>query len=102
MTDTFAKHFDHVEIKTERDSLSGRVSIHISPIWKGVDRPDVGGWAVGAQHEKLAARLGDAVTTGKAFGRVEVRTDVNGQTYVSAEHLVIGRHMNADLRRLGF
>ena len=100
---TFAKHFDHVEIveRAARDfnDLGGLI---VEPIWKGVDRPNVGGWALGLQHRALAERLCRAVRSGAAFGDVTVKVDVNGQSYVNAQHLVMGRHMNADLRRLGY
>lgn len=73
-------------------------SVH--PIWCGVDRPDVGGWMV--KDRKMADRLTSAILTGAAFERVEYAVDVNGQTYVAARHAVMGKRMNADLKRLGF
>jgi hypothetical protein len=94
---TFAEHFSHVEIVETADG-----SLHVEPIWKGVDRPNVGGWAVGPTHRALAERLCRAVRSGAAFGDVTAKVDVNGATYINASHLVLGRHMNADLRRLGY
>jgi len=43
-----------------------------------------------------------ALRAGVTAGPAEVGTDVNGKTYASYDHRVTGRHMNADLRRLGF
>lgn len=94
-----------VDVKVERDErLNAEMPGHdfwsVHPIWADVDRPDTGGWAVNG--EKLARRLERAVRAGVAIGPAAVRTDVNGQTYVNAPHRVMGKYMNADLRRLGF
>ena len=43
----------------------------------------------------LSTRPRDAQT-------IPVTLDVNGKTYVSAASQVLGRRMNADLKRLGF
>lgn len=73
----------------------------------GLDRSHVHGWSVGPMSAKavnLAARLQAAVLAGKAFpGEAEPKKDIHGRTYLSAPScLIMGRHMNADLRRLGF
>lgn len=52
--------------------------------------------------QDLAMRYINAVKAGVIPGNAEVRTDVNGKTYVSGVWKVIGRTLNADLRRLGF
>ena len=65
-----------------------------------VDRKDVVGWAV--PNEVLADRLVRAVADGKAIRVEGTRTDITGKTYVATTILVMGRHMNADLRRLGY
>jgi len=72
----------------------------VHPVWADVDRPDTGGWLV--RGEKLARRLERAVRAGKALGPATIAVDVNGNTYVQADHLVMSKYMNADLRRLGF
>lgn len=78
--------------------------IHVTIEWSGakLDRPNTGGWGLGAQHGKLAERLVRCINAGKATGTPTIATDVNGKTYVSAPHKVFGRTMNADLKRLGF
>ena len=71
----------------------------------GVDRPRTMGWGLGpanARTARLAARLQGAIGAGVVFGPATVRTDVRGQTYVEAASRVLGRTMNADLRRLGY
>lgn len=73
----------------------------VTPVWADVDRPDSFGWSCGG-NAKLAQRLRAAVLAGVALTNPEVRTDVNGATYVHATSQVLGRIMNADLKRLGF
>lgn len=90
----FRQHFERVSVEPFPE---GGIAVH--PIWSGVDRADVGGWVVSA---KIAPRLAAAVAAGAAFTAVAVATDVNGKTYVSASHAVMGRHANADLKRMGF
>ena len=62
----------------------------------------VDGWTVKPTEIALARRLARAIETGVAFTAVEMKRDVNGKTYVSAAAQVLGRRMNADLKRLGF
>jgi hypothetical protein len=83
-----------------QDGVDG--DIHIFPRWEGVDRPETGGWAVGPQRAILAKRLAAAINAGVVCTNPVVKTDVNGKTYVSHDHGVMGRRMNADLKRLGF
>lgn len=89
----FRKHFARVSVEPHESGL------YVSPVWSGVDRPDVGGWVVSAA---IAPRLAAAVVAGAAFVSVDVRTDVNGRTYVNAAHAVIGRGIGAALKRLGY
>jgi len=102
----FAKHFSHVEIKDEpaEEMVPGvAVPRHfvLQPVWKGVDRPVVGGWSVGTDL-KLAGRLQRAVESGKVFCMIQFLTDKYEQTYIGATAMILGRKMNADLKRLGF
>jgi hypothetical protein len=73
----------------------------VTPVWADVDRPDSFGWSCGP-NRKLAERLQAAVLAGVALTDPEVRVDCNGATYVEAKSQVLGRIMNADLKRLGF
>lgn len=83
--------------------------ISVSIEWSGIklDRPISGGWSVGKDragkdHTDLAQRLVRAINAGKACVNPEVKTDINGKTYIAWTSTILGRHMNADLRRLGF
>jgi hypothetical protein len=66
-----------------------------------VDRKNTGGWSVGPDR-KLADRLAACVNAQKAFTNAHIDKDVNGKTYVAWTSQVLGRRMNADLKRLGF
>jgi hypothetical protein len=86
-----------VRVDIKQDS-SGIV---VWPFWSGdVDRPEGVGYAVSNMH--LAERMKTAMLAGAVFYDAEVRTDVNGKTYVSSRSRVLGRQANADLRRLGY
>jgi hypothetical protein len=70
--------------------------------WTGVDRPVTHSIGTG-KNRRLAERLAAAVTSGAVFASApEVRRDVYGATYVEVRLHVMGRHLNADLRRLGY
>lgn len=72
----------------------------VGPVWEGVDRPYTHGWAVAEKHVKrlVAAIEGEAANVAEH----KVLTDVNGHTYVSFDLPVMGRTMNANLKRLGY
>jgi len=72
----------------------------VGPVWEGVDRSYTHGWEV---KEKLVKRL-VAALEGEAAKVTDpkVMTDINGKTYVSFDLPVMGRTMNADLKRLGY
>lgn len=75
----------------------------VSPVWAGVDRPVSGGWGLRPDDMALAQRLAAAVRSGAALrGTPSVQTDVNGATYVQVTWHVMGRHLNADLRKIGY
>ncbi|MBM4469831.1 hypothetical protein GS982_20545 [Rhodococcus hoagii] len=75
-------------------------TVHVSPSWHGVDRPDTGGYAV--RDRRTADRLVAAIRAGVVYTNPTIVTDVNGKTFVSADRAVYGRTLRADLRRLGF
>ncbi len=60
----------------------------------------VSAWSVNSA--KLAERLVRAIEAGKILVPVKVATDVLGKTYLAATSLILGRTLNADLKRLGF
>ncbi len=72
----------------------------VEPVFANVDRPKTGGWVV--RTKALAARLEAALRSGVVYERTEVKEDVNGHTYVDTTAKVMGRYMNADLKRLGY
>lgn len=75
----------------------------------------VGGFGLSANHDALAHRLCNAIEAGVVYENLSLAQcdrDVDGQSRASSEQKefyvrvgklnVIGRHMNADLKRLGF
>lgn len=75
--------------------------------WTGcpLDRASTGGWLFDLDQKSLAQRLVKCINADKAYKpNVEIKTDVNGKTYVSAEttEFFHKRHMNVSLKKLGF
>jgi hypothetical protein len=105
MTDSneeiFQNHFDHVEIIESDDGL-GNACLHISPFWKGVDRPNTGGWLLPLKKRSLAERLKRAIEAGVVYKRLVKTNDIYGQTYISTGVPILVRTMNADLKKLGY
>ena len=66
-----------------------------------LDRKELLGWSAG-KNAALAKRLVRAIEAGKALTSKGVGTDAYGNTYLITEARVMGRYMNADLKRLGF
>ena len=64
--------------------------------------PRVHSWGISLSHRKLAERLKAAILDGVVYYDIEKKTDVNGQTYASYKCRVLGRMMNAGLKRLGY
>jgi len=90
---------DRVDI-VEDDVTPGLL---VKPIWKGVDRPFVGGWGIPIDARTLAERLKRAIEAGVVHSDARIETDANGSTYVATTQVrVAGRTMNADLKRLGY
>jgi hypothetical protein len=65
-----------------------------------LDRPEVHAWTV--RDETLARRMVRAIKARKVLTPVKIATDINDRTYLQTNCCVVGRTMNADLRRLGF
>ena len=76
-------------------------SLIVWPHFENVDRPLGAGISCGTKHA-LAVRLQNCMKANKAFGDIGIGKDIFGKTYASYNSLVSGRHLNADLRRLGF
>jgi len=66
----------------------------------GTDRVNGMGWVV--KKLSVAKRLVTAIEAGAVLTSPTIETDVNCNTYVSASSQVLGRKMNADLKRLGY
>lgn len=81
---------------------TGVDGIHVTVTTKVTDRGDVYAWAIPSKQEALASRLARAVRDGAVLTNPVVKTDVNGKTYVSCDSQILGRRMNADLKRLGY
>lgn len=71
--------------------------------WEGgpIDRPHTFGIWTG-HNKALGNRLVAAANAGVVFETPTVKRDTDGKTYVQATCRVSGRHINADLRRLGY
>ena len=85
-----------VTVTTDVDGVTVTVTTPVT------DREDVYAWALPSKDGALASRLARAVQAGAVLTNPVVKTDVNGKTYVSVDSQVMGRHMNADLKRLGY
>lgn len=75
-------------------------SILVNIFWKGVDRPQWGGVALRPEERALAKRLRDVIARGDAFEHVEVKTDINGQTYMSVHNRFSVVELDEDLDTL--
>jgi hypothetical protein len=68
-------------------------------------RPDLSlryGIGLKITHRALADRLVRAINAGVVFTNVHVTKDVHDAEYITSTCHTIGRHLNADLKRLGF
>lgn len=75
-------------------------SILVQPVWKGVDRPDGAGVALRPSDRALAERLRDVILRGDAYGEVRTLTDIDGRTYISADHRFSVMELAEDLDML--
>jgi hypothetical protein len=78
--------------------------INVTVHWTGaqLDRPTSGGFGLKGTDRKLAERLRRAIDAGVVYVNPVVATDIYGKTYVASNCVVSGKHLNADLRRLGY
>ncbi len=76
-------------------------SFNVAPVCTShvTDRGCAFSWLASEKH---VARLSAAIRAQKAIKNPSIKTDIGGKTYVSFDIEVIGRRMNADLKRLGF
>lgn len=95
----------HVAITERPADDFGPASLSVEPTWDapgGLDRPTSGGYGLRITHRALADRLAAAMMAGVVYANPTVAVDVNGATYVASTPTVMGRRLNADLRRLGY
>lgn len=98
---TIATHMlDRVDI-VDIDEFGIR-SIEVRPIWKDVDREHSSGWGFRPEQRPIAERLRKAILDDAFFTDAQVLTDVDGRTYVGANHGAMGRTMERDLERIGY
>lgn len=99
----FARYFDRCTVTEQHICSAEEAEFQylIEPIWKGVDRPKVGGWLT--TNQKLASRMQKAVQDGAAFSKIEVRRDINNKTYISSTCKIYWkRRASTDLKKLGY
>jgi len=86
-------HHDHASLNVQPFVKIGRKEYRMRFAW---------GLKIG--DRALAERLKRAVEAGAVFAEPELKTDVHGDKYATADFrsYVRGRALNADLRRLGF
>ena len=65
-----------------------------------LDRTGATGYLL--SNKRVADRLATAIKAGAVFTDPEVKTDVNGKTYVAAGSRVRGRAASADLQKIGY
>ena len=87
---------------TDVEVTNDGTRINVTPIWAGVDRPVSFMWGLKPSHGRLADRLVRAVKAGVVIVNPHVKRDINGRSYVEFDLKVSGRHLNADLKRLGY
>jgi len=90
------------DIVTDDAFLNGSIVVRISTYGLPVDRTYLYGISLKKTHLKLAERLKAAILAGAVFGLGTVHVDVNGKSFIHADCKVLGRTLNADLKRLGF
>lgn len=82
------------------DERTGRGYL-VAPDWSkhGVDRPRT--YSLWVPTRRLAERTARAMELGLFYSSAEVRTDINGQTYVDTKAAVYVRQLRLDLDRVG-
>ena len=85
----------------ERDGLDGKeYDVKIVSVSPEVDRPHT--YGIRTSKPRLRDRLIRAINAGVITENPSLKTDVDGKTYVCFSSAVMGRYLNADLKRLGY
>jgi len=104
------------ELKPTAVAVVTETKIEVVTTWNhpGLDRHDGLSWGLAdrawkqysnqlwARRARDARRLAKAVNDGVVFTGMSVKLDIFGKSYVAATSRVYGRHLNADLSRLGY
>lgn len=93
---------DGSDVATDSYSPYKAGTVTVWTFWGGpqIDRPQGLGYL--CSNRLVAERLRCAINAGVVFTDPTLERDINGKTYVQARSHVLGKRMNADLRRLGF
>lgn len=87
-------------IKWNEEHQRAEITVWASFPNAGVDRPQTSGWCT--FDASIASRMYRAIEAGVVVKRPQIKTDVNGKTYVAYRSDLYWKHANAELRRLGF
>lgn len=72
----------------------------VCPYWSDVKRPQ--GLSYIVIHQKTAEALRKCILEGRWFGPAKVVTDVNGDSFASAEGAANGRRVQSQLKKMGY
>lgn len=101
ITALFATEPTLVDVEWQADEAAGTLTIY--PIYAGVDvQRGVGMSLRYGKDTKLGQRLVAAIRAGATHAPTGIATNVDGKTYALTDVKVMGRTLNADLKRLGF
>ena len=95
-----------IEAVSTKKMIEGIEYVSVMGRWivEGIDRNETHGicFANTKSGNALANRLARAIRAGVVFTNPEVKTDINGKTYLESKCNVMGKYANSDLKRLGF
>src|SRR5688572_28516981 len=105
---TCTRAFPKAEICIHPATASEGGTIAVGVVWVPLDgeldRPHTFGWSLKdtPANRKLALRLTRGIFEGAVVKFTGIRKDCYETSYVDADYKVSGKHMNADLNRLGY
>jgi hypothetical protein len=88
------------DVRLEKRDWPEAGSVSVTTVWRGVDRTETSLVVLRPSMRALADRLLDVVRRGDAFETVEVKTDVNGRTYMSLHNRFAVMELEEDLDTL--
>jgi len=105
---TCTKAIPSAQVVYVYDTEDGKPIITVKVIWTPVDgtldRQQTTSYSLSdtPHHRKLASRLVKAIYAGAALPFKGIIKDVNGKSFVDCGMEVMGKYMNADLKRIGY